>query len=312
MGLAACHYQSLGPTKTPPCDLVGLEPAHLLTPTFAGRIAPALSPLPVSRLEPPPWLSSSVHNPASRHLHLSTSISPHNPSPSLWTMQRAQIRSELRMKATCRVLAASTNVETAANIVPVPTPPWPPSSSTVPRAPSTVCPPWHIEQPTANIDPLPSPRDGHLYCQRRRQITPSRVQAFKRHRPPLEDLRSVDPLSAARRVPSPSAATPRRPSQHIVEIMRSSKGEDPYAVVPKQAVAQVHRNAETRRGPRAHRSPKESLRPLIPSPQACPDARRSRARKAQKKWRDTKYVIIEGRGRKIIAGARPKPESPTS
>lgn len=226
MGLAACHSQSLGPTKTPPCDLVGLEPAHLLTPTFAGRIAPALSPLPVSRLEPAPWLSSSVHNPASRHLHLSTSISPHNPSPSLWTMQRAQIRSELRMKATCRVLAASTNVETAANIVPVPTPPWPPSSSTEPRAPSTVCPPWHIEQPTANIDPLPSPRDGHLYCQRRRQITPSRVQAFERHRPPLEDLRSVDPLSAARRVPSPSAATPRRPSQHIVEIMRSSKGED--------------------------------------------------------------------------------------
>lgn len=109
-------------------------------------------------------------------------------------------------------------------------------------------------------------RDGHIYCQRRRQITPSRVRAFEKHRPPLEDPRSVDPLPVAHRLPSLRAATPRRTSQHMVEIMRSLKGEDRYAVVPKQAVAQVHRNAETRRGPRARRSPKESLRPLISLP----------------------------------------------
>lgn len=132
------------------------------------------------------------------------------------------------------------------------------------HAPHRLSVPFGIaEQPTADIDPLSSPWDGHLYCQRRRQITPSRGQALNRHRPPLEDLRSVDPLPVAHRVPSPRAATPRRPSQHVVESMQSSKGEDQYAVVPKQAVAQVHRNAETLRGPRGHRSPKESLRPLI-------------------------------------------------
>lgn len=173
MGLAASHYQSVGPTETAPCDLVGLEPTHLLTPTFACRIAPASSPLPgACRLSPctsamAELLLTSQPNQADsspRHTNLhALSITPDSKTAThalTLAKQRAQIRSELRMKATCRVLSGPSRPSRDREQI---------SSRFRPRHDHHHPPPQHhaphrlsvpfgiAEQPTASIDPLSSP-----------------------------------------------------------------------------------------------------------------------------------------------------------
>lgn len=140
---------------------------HYLTPTFAGRIAPALPPLPVGRLAPAPRMMDELlcSQPSSRHLHLSANISPHNPSPSLWNKQSAQITSELRMKATCRVLPAPSRPSRDRERILSRSRPrhghhHPPAQH---HAPHRLCVPFGIaEQPTTNFRPPPPPRWSHI------------------------------------------------------------------------------------------------------------------------------------------------------